>query len=69
MAYIEFIGNKTEISEKNKFEAQVNEHKLQPYWTWEHKILLQEKQYWEGLLQTLKMQVDTEVEKALEGSQ
>ena len=45
MCYIEMIGNPIEIYEKNEAQSERERLGLQTYWSWEHKILKQEQDY------------------------
>jgi hypothetical protein len=48
MCYIELIGNPIEIFEKNETDAKRELLGLQSFWTWEHKILKQEQEYFQS---------------------
>ena len=48
MAYIELLGNPMAVNERNEFKATIKEHNIQTFWSWEHKILLQEQQYFQA---------------------
>jgi len=50
MAYIELVGNPIEIFEKNELQNKIESEGIQTYWTWEHKILKQEQEYFKNLL-------------------
>lgn len=54
MCYIELLGNELEAYEKEKFNEEVEKVGLQSYWSWEHKILKQEIQYYDQYINDTK---------------
>lgn len=58
MCYIELVNNPIEIYEKNEEQAEKERLGLQSFWSWEHKLLKQEQQYFEGLLADLDYKIE-----------
>ena len=65
MCYIELIGNPIELFEKDEIRAEKERLNIQPFWTWEHKILKQEQEYFTTQLQSLEQQIQEELDQAI----
>jgi hypothetical protein len=47
MCYIELIGNPIEIFEQDEVRAEKERLNIQSFWSWEHKLLKQEQEYFQ----------------------
>lgn len=65
MCYIEFIGNPIEVYEKNEIQAEKERLGIQSFWSWEHKLLRQEQEYFENLIHSLDAQIQDELDQFL----
>lgn len=65
MCYIEMIGNPIEIFEANEKANQKESLGLQSFWSWEHKILKQEQEYFQNLIQNLDASIQLELDQVL----
>jgi hypothetical protein len=65
MCYIEFIGNPIEIFEKNEIQAEKERLGIQSFWSWEHKLLRQEQEYFQNQIHSLEAQIQDELDKVL----
>lgn len=59
------VGNPIEQYEKNELQETIESNGLQTFWSWEHKIIRQEQEYFKNLLQNLEAQVQAEVDSAI----
>jgi len=64
-AYIEMIGNPIEQFEKNERQETIETNGLQTFWSWEHKIIKQEQEYFQNLIQNMEAQIQAEVESSI----
>ena len=49
-------------------QAAIQANDMETYWQWEAKICEQEIEYYEGLLRSLKAEVDQEIAERLEAA-